>query len=248
MSGHSHWATIKHKKDAVDAKKGKVFSKLAKAIMLAARGGPDPDFNGRLRTAVDAARAVSMPGDKITNAIKKGSGQLEGQVIEEVVYEAYGPGGVALFITAITDNRNRTTPEIKKVLEQRGGKMGTPNSVAWQFKKRGFITVPSTAASEDQLMEIVLNAGGDDLTRQDEVFEIITTPEAIEAVKKAVEAAGIKVASASVEVQAENLLEVTDEVARKSLTLIETLEEHEDVQNVAANFNIPKGVLAELSK
>jgi YebC/PmpR family DNA-binding regulatory protein len=248
MSGHSHWASIKHKKGAVDAKKGAVFSKLAKAIMLAARGGPDPAFNSRLRTAVDAARAVSMPGDKITNAIKKGSGQLEGQVLEETTYEAYGAGGVALYMTAITDNRNRTTPEIKKILSLKGGTLGTPNSVAWQFKRKGFITVPAAGITEDKLMEVAIEAGAEDLARLEDNFEITTAPEAFDAVKKAVEASGAKIAASSLAMAAENYVDVTDEVARKNLSLIEELEDNEDIQTVTANFNIPKSVLSELQK
>ena len=246
MSGHSKWSTIKRKKGAADAKRGKIFSKLAKALMVAARGGADPQFNIRLRAAVDAARSVSMPNDKIDYAIKKGAGQLEGVTLEEVVYEAYGPGGVALYITAITDKKNRTTPEIKKVLSQKGGNLGAPNSVAWQFKRLGVITLPAADASEEKLMEAALEAGAEDLSRQDDVFEIIATPDAFEDVKAAVQAAGFDVATAGIDMVAENPVDVDADVARKNLELIELLDDHDDVQSVSANFNIPREVMAEL--
>ncbi len=246
MAGHSHWAGIKYKKAANDARRGKMFSKMAKALMVAARAGADPQFNARLRQALGEARAVSMPADRIEHAVKKGSGQLEGQSLEEAVYEAYGPGGVALYISAITDNRNRTTPEIRKILSQKNGSLAAQNSVAWQFKRMGIIVIRADGAEEDALLELTLEAGAEDFSREGEVFEIITGPENFEAVKAALEAADIPVRSASVEMVAENLIEVDVEVARRSMELIETLEDHDDVQRVSANFNIPGEVLAEM--
>ena len=247
MAGHSHWAGIKHKKAANDSKRGKIFSKLAKALMVAARGGADPQFNARLRTAVDTAKSVSMPNDKIDYAVKKGAGLLEGASLEEVVYEAYGAGGVALYITAITDKKNRTTPEIKKILSQKGGNLGSQNSVSWQFKRTGIITIKADETDEDRLLEQALDAGAEDVSREDDVYEIQTSPEAFQAVRDALEKADVKLATASIELIAENPVDVDLETARKNMELIDALEDHDDVQTVSANFNIPEEILAEIS-
>jgi len=245
MSGHSHWATIKRKKGAADAKRGQAFSKCARALMLAARRGSDPTMNLALRYAMDEARAVNMPRDSIDRAIKKGAGELEGQEIVEVVYEGYGPGGVAVLAEAVTDNRNRTSAEIGKVFERHGGHMGPPNCVAYMFSKKGLITVTGFK-DEEKLMDVALGAGADDLSETDDGFEVISPPEAFEAVKKALADAQIPVARAELTQRPQNFVPLSESDARKVLGLMESLEDHDDVQKVHSNFDIPTEVLEKI--
>ncbi len=247
MSGHSHWATIKRAKSVVDAKKGKLFSTAAKLIMSAARtGGGDPDMNIKLRYAIDDARAVNMPRENIARAILKGTGELGGQKLEEIVYEGYGPGGVAIMVVALTDNRNRTAPEIRKTFENGGGSLAGPGSVTWMFEKKGVLTVKPDAVGEDRLMEIILEAGADDLRTYDDFYEITCDPHKFTDVRKALEDAKITPVSAEVTNVAKQNVTPPVEQARKILRLMDALEEHDDVQTVSANFEIPKELLAEL--
>jgi len=245
MSGHSHWAGIRHKKAAVDAKRGKIWSKLAKMVIVAARnGGGDPATNLPLRYAIDKAKAANMPKDNIEKAIKRGTGELEGVRYEEVIYEGYGPGGVAIMIEALTDNRNRTTPEIKKIFERHGGSMGAAGCVSWMFTKKGFITVQTDNADEDQLMEIALNAGADDLQNTGEVFEITCALSAYEELKAAIKEKEIITQVAEISMVPQSDVQVTDkETARKLIALMEAIEDHDDVQNTYSNFDIPDEIL-----
>jgi YebC/PmpR family DNA-binding regulatory protein len=245
MSGHSHWATIKRKKGAADAKKGKAFSKCARMIMLAARKGTDPGMNLSLRYALDEARSVNMPKDSIDRAIKKGSGELEGVTIQEVVYEGYGPGGVAILADAVTDNRNRSSSELSKIFERHGGNMGSPNCVKWMFSPKGIIAVTGPQ-DEEKLMDVALGAGADDMTPTDDGFEIITPPEAFEPVKKALTDAKVTIAHAEIVQQPQNFVTLGENDARKVLGLMEDLEDHDDIQKVHANFDIPADVLAKI--
>ncbi len=248
MSGHSKWHSIKHKKAAVDAKRGKVFTKLIKEITVAARlGGGDINANPRLRTAVAAARAQSMPKDNIDRAIKKGTGELGGIQLEEITYEGYGPGGVAIMASALTDNRNRTVSELRRVFEKHGGNMGAAGCVAWMFHKRGVITVDKNKADEDRLMEIALDAGADDVTDSGDVFEIVAAPERFEAAKAALEARGITAASAEVAMVPQSTVSVTGKDAEHAMKLLEELDDHDDVQSVASNVDIPQEELERLS-
>jgi YebC/PmpR family DNA-binding regulatory protein len=248
MSGHSKWSTIKHKKAAKDAKRGKVFTKLIKEITVAARlGGGDVNANPRLRTAVLTARQSSMPSDNIERAIKKGTGELEGVAYEEVVYEGYGPGGVAIMVTGVTDNKNRTLAEIRKLFERGGGSLGAQNCVAWMFSRKGLIAVDKGAADEERLIELALESGASDVQDLDDAFEIVTTPEAFEAVKAAVDAAGIATTRAEVSLQPENSVTVTGSDAERTLKLVEELEDHDDIQSVASNFDVPQEELERLS-
>jgi YebC/PmpR family DNA-binding regulatory protein len=246
MSGHSHWATIKHKKAAVDAKRGKHWSKLAKAIIVAAKhGGGDPDQNLRLRYAIDDAKAVSMPKENIQRAIKRGTGEIDGVVLEEVTYEGYGAGGVAIMCEVLTDNRNRTAPEVRKIFELSGGKMGSAGCVGWMFDNKGLIIIPAANVDEDKLMEIGLEAGADDVKREGEAFNVICDPALYRDVLKALTDAGIQPESSQVTRIAKNTVEVKDpEDARKILKLMERLDDHDDVQTVASNFDIPDAVMA----
>lgn len=244
MSGHSHWATIKRKKGAADAKRGQAFSRCAKAIMLAARRGTDPGMNLALRYALDEARSVNMPKDSIDRAIKKGAGELEGQQIVEVVYEGYGSGGVAILVDAVTDNRNRTASEISKIFERHGGNMGSPNCVSWMFTAKGTIMTP--LKDEEKLMDVALGAGADDLNETDDGTEIICPPEKFDAVKKALEAAGIAVAHAEIIQRPQNFVTVDESHARKIMNLLESLEEHDDVQKVHSNFDVSPEILAKI--
>jgi len=247
MSGHSHWATIRRGKAAVDAKRGRIFSKCAKLIMSAARqGGGDPDSNIRLRYVIDDARAVNMPRESIERAILKGTGELEGGQLDEIVYEGYGPGGVALMVQVLTDNRNRTTPEIRRVFETTGGSVSRPGSVAWMFEKRGLLSIKRSAVDEDKLLEIVLDAGADDLRSYDEVYEILCEPGVFNVVRQALTKNNVATETAQVTYIAKRNVTPSPQEARRALQLMEALEEHDDVQNVSANFEISAELAAEL--
>jgi YebC/PmpR family DNA-binding regulatory protein len=248
MSGHSKWSTIKHKKAAKDAKRGKVFTKLIKEITVAARlGGGDVKANPRLRTAVLAARAQSMPGDTIDRAIKKGTGELEGVNYEEVTYEGYGPGGVAVLVEAVTDNRNRTVADLRNVFDKCGGNLGTSGSVAWMFTKRGLLAVDRAGIDEDRVMEVALEAGADDVTDSGDILEILTAPEQFEAVKEAMEAAGITAASAEITMMPSSTTSISGKPAEQMIRLLEMLDDHEDVQRVSSNMDIAAEELEQLS-
>ena len=248
MAGHSHWANIARKKSLIDAKRGKLWSKLAKAIIVAAKhGGPDPDANLRLRYAIDAAKAVSMPKDNIQRAIKTGTGELKGGDLEESLYEGYGAGGVAVLCEILTDNKNRTAPEIRKIFEMCGGKLGGTGCVAYLFERKGVVRVPQTAASEDRLMEAGLEAGADDVKLVGDRWEVTCEPAAMAGVIEAIGKAGMPVESNEIVRIPTNSVDVDDvETARKVLDLVERLDDHDDVQSVAANFNIPEAALAQL--
>ena len=250
MSGHSKWATIKHKKGALDAKRGAIFTKLIKELTVAAKnGGGNPDANPRLRTVLQKAKEANMPADNIDRAIKKGTGELPGVVYEEITYEGYGPHGVAILIDLLTDNKNRTASEIRNILEKKGGNMSGAGSVAWQFHKKGLIVVKKEAVGEDKLMSIALDAGASDFNLVGDVYEITTETNDFEKVKKAVLDAGLKTESAEVTKIPSALVKVAGVNEAKSvLGLIEALEEHDDVQNVYANFDISDEILQELSK
>lgn len=248
MSGHSKWSTIKHKKAAADAKRGKIFTKLIKEITVAAKsGGGDLDTNPRLRTAIQTAKGANMPAENIERAIKKGTGELEGISYEEITYEGYGPEGVAILVHCLTDNKNRTAAEVRSTFNKGGGSMAGAGSVAWIFEKKGAIVVAKANASEDQLMEIAVGAGAEDLTPDGDNFEITTSLQDFEAVKDALEQAGIKTESAELTMIPKNTAPVSAEGARSVMNLIETLEDNDDVQNVYANCDIPEEVLKELS-
>jgi YebC/PmpR family DNA-binding regulatory protein len=248
MSGHSKWSTIKHKKAAKDAKRGKIFTKLIKEITVAARmGGGDVNANPRLRTAVAAAKASSMPTDNIDRAIKKGTGELEGVSYEEVQYEGYGPGGVAIMLSLLTDNRNRTVAEIRNVFGKHGGNLGETGCVGWMFSKKGVIAVEKSAAEEERLMEVALEAGADDIGDAGDIFDVTTPPERLEDVKGALEKAGIAVASAEVTMVPQNTLTVRGRDAEQTIKLLEALEDHDDVQKVSANADIPQEEMERLS-
>ena len=249
MAGHSHWANIARKKAVVDAKRGKLWSKLAKAIIVAAKhGGGDPDANLRLRYAIDAAKAVSMPKDNIQRAIKTGTGEFKGGDLEESLYEGYAAGGVAVLCEILTDNKNRTAPEIRKIFEICGGKLGGTGCVAYLFERKGVIRLPLAACDEDRIMELALEAGADDVKRADDHWEIVCDPAAMSGVLDALKAAALEPASNEMARIPTNTVDVDDvETARKVLNLMERLDDHDDVQSVAANFSIPDAALAELS-
>jgi len=247
MSGHSKWATIKHKKGALDAKRGKIFTRLIKEITMAAKSGGDPEKNPRLRTAVQAAKAENMPADNIKRAIQRGTGELPGVAYEEITFEGYGPGGVAVLVEVSTDNRNRTVSEIRHVFEKNGGNMGAAGSVAWMFHKKGSIVIPKAAGTEDKLMEIVLEAGGEDLRDDGETWEVITDPNAFEAVKEALGKAGIKPEHAEVGMLPQNYVKLEGQNANTMVRLLEALEEHDDVQHVWSNFDMDTKALEEVA-
>lgn len=245
MSGHSKWHTIKHKKGALDAKRGKLFTKLIKEITVAARtGGGDADANARLRKAVLDAKAGNMPNDTIERAIKRGTGELEGVNYEEITYEGYGPGGVALIIESMTDNRNRTVAEIRHMFSKNGGNLGESGSVGWIFDKKGYIVVSKDAKPEDELFEIVTEAGAEDLRDDVDNFEIITAPDNFDVVLAAVKSAGVEPEIAEVELLPQNYVKLEGTEAKQMLKLMESLEDHDDVQKVSANFDISEADMA----
>ncbi|MEX2262100.1 MAG: YebC/PmpR family DNA-binding transcriptional regulator [Bryobacteraceae bacterium] len=246
MSGHSKWATIKHKKAATDAKRGKAFTRLIKEITIAARNGGDPDANPRLRTAILAAKNVSMPADNIKKAIMRGTGELEGGQIEEVMFEGYGPGGAAVLVNVATDNRNRTVSEIRHAFSKHGGNLGEQGSVAWMFERKSQIVIEQDKTNEEQLMSIVLDAGVEDI-RNDGQWNVISPPEDHEAVSQAIAKAGIETVSAEVAMVPKNLVHLEGKNASGMLRLNDALEEHDDVQNVYSNFEIDEGELEALA-
>jgi YebC/PmpR family DNA-binding regulatory protein len=247
MSGHSKWATIKHKKGALDAKRGKIFTRLIREITMAAKGGGDPDKNPRLRTAIAAAKAENMPADNIKRAIQRGTGELPGAIYEEITFEGYGPGGVALLVEVSTDNRNRTVSEIRHLFGKNGGNLGEAGSVAWMFHKKGDIIVPKPAAKEDDLMNIVLEAGGEDLRDDGENWEILTDPHVFEDVVEAVKKAGIQPSVAEVAMLPQSYIKLEGATATQMIRLVEALEEHDDVQHVYSNFDVDQRQLEEVA-
>jgi YebC/PmpR family DNA-binding regulatory protein len=248
MSGHSKWSTIKHKKAAKDARRGKLFTKLIKEITVAARmGGGDINANPRLRTAVAAARANSMPGENIERAIKKGTGELEGVSYEEIQYEGYGPGGAAILAHVLTDNKNRTVSEIRRLFAKHGGNLGETGCVAWMFDKKGLITIESSQIDEERLVGLVLDVGGEDVRAEEGVFEVVTRPEDFEKVKERLEKEKVPVATAQVTMVPKNTVTVDGKHVESILKLTEELEDHDDVQSVSANFDIPSEYLEKAS-
>lgn len=249
MSGHSHWATIKHKKGAADAKRGRIWSKIARMIIVAAKnGGGDPDSNLTLRYAIDKAKGANMPKDTIEKAIKKGAGGGEGASFESIQYEGYGPSGVAIIVEILTDNRNRTGPEIRRIFEKAGSALGTPGCVSWMFSKKGTINIATSSIGEDDLMELALGAGADDMQNAGEMYEITCDPTAYESLKKAIEAKNIPIQSAEIAMIPQTTIAISDaDVARKIIRLMEAIEDHDDVQNAYSNFDIPPELIAEVS-
>ncbi|MEO6112670.1 MAG: YebC/PmpR family DNA-binding transcriptional regulator [Nitrospiraceae bacterium] len=240
MSGHSKWSTIKHKKGAADAKRGKTFTRIIKEMTVAARmGGGDQVANARLRTAIADAKAANMPKDNIERAIKKGTGELEGVALEELTYEGYGPGGVALIVETVTDNTNRTSPEVRHIFEKYGGNMGTQGSVRFQFEKKGYINVEKSAVTEDKLMEIALEAGADDLQSDDEeIFQVYTQPGTLEQVREAIVKAGIPILEAKIGMIPTTWVKLDETKTKAMIKLMEMLDDHDDVQNVWANADL----------
>jgi YebC/PmpR family DNA-binding regulatory protein len=249
MSGHSKWSQIKRKKGAADAKRGQVFTKLIKEITVAARfGGGDPEGNARLRTAIAAAKAENMPKDNIERAIKKGTGELAGVTYEEFNYEGYGPGGAAVLVEVLTDNKNRTTAEVRHIFSRSGGNLGEAGSVAWMFHKKGYLVLDKAAIDEDRLMEVVLDAGAEDIEAGDKEYEVTTDPQKLDAVKKALEKAGVKYQVAELTMYPQSTVAIDGKHAEQMLRLMEQLEEHDDVQKVYANFDIPDKVMEQLGR
>src|ERR1700674_1117390 len=239
MSGHSKWATIKHKKAATDAKRGKIFTKIIRELTIAARvGGADPITNPRLRTAILAAKGENMPNDNIERAIQRGAGTLEGETLDEVTFEGYGPGGVGVLVQVVTNNRNRIVSEVRHMFSKNGGNMAETGAVGWMFQRKGDIVVPKEQADEDKMLSIVLDAGAEDLRDDGESWEVLTPPEKFEAVREALTKAGITPASAEVGWVPQNYVKLTGTQAAQMLRLVEALEEHDDVQRVSANFDI----------
>lgn len=249
MSGHSKWATTKHKKAAIDAKRGKIFTKIVKEIAVAARiGGGDAEANPRLRLAIEKAKEVNMPHDNIKRAVMKGTGELPGTMYEEIKYEGYGPSGVAVYVEALTDNKNRTVSELRHVFSKNGGNMGESGCVAWLFDKKGYILVDKKTTDEDTLMSIALDAGAADMKNDpgETNYEVITEPENMNSVKEALEKNGIKIAVAEVTMLPKNYVKIEDQKsAEKMIKLMDALEEHEDIQNVYANFDIPDELMGD---
>jgi YebC/PmpR family DNA-binding regulatory protein len=251
VSGHSKWSQIKHKKASSDAKRGKIFTKIVKEIVTAAKlGGGDPEGNPRLRTAIDKAKEVNMPHDNIKKAIMKGTGELPGVSYEEYLYEGYGPSGVAVMVEVMTDNKNRTVPEIRHIMSKNGGSLGESGCVSWIFEKKGYILVEKTKASEDVVMSAALDAGAEDMKNdpEEENFEVVTAPEDFTAVKKAIEKAGIAVESAEVTMLPKTYVTLDQKAAEQMVRLMDALEDNDDVQNVYANFDIPDDVAEKINK
>jgi len=248
MSGHSKWASIKHKKGAADAKRGKIFTKLIREITVAAReGGGDPDANPRLRLAIQKAKDANMPADNIDRGIKKGTGELEGVSFENVSFEGYAPGGVAVIVEGLTDNKNRTTSEVRNIFSKRGGNMAGAGSVAFQFEKKGMFMVKKSDAAEDELMDIALEAGAEDLTSDEDFFQIICAPQDFDKVRSALTEKAVKLESGELTMMPKNSVKVEDvDTARKILDLVEDLEDNDDVQNVYTNFDIPDSIIAQI--
>ena len=247
MSGHSKWATIKHKKGALDAKRGKIFTRLIKEITMAAKSGGDPDKNPRLRTAIAAAKAENMPGDNIKKAIQRGTGELPGVSYEEITFEGYGPGGVAVLVEVSTDNRNRTVSEIRHAFGKNGGNMGEAGSVAWMFKKKGDIVIPKAQASEEKLMDLVLESGAEDLKDDGEFWEILCDPSSYESVLEAVKAAGVTPENSEIGMIPDNYIKLTGHQAGTMIRLMEALEDQDDVQHVYSNFDIDQKEMEEVA-
>ena len=248
MSGHSKWAGIKHKKAKVDAQRGRVFTKLIREMTVAARvGGGDPAGNPRLRTAIQAAKAVNMPSDNIERAIKKGTGELEGVTYEEIAYEGYGPGGVAVLVEVVTDNKNRAVGEIRKIFSRHGGNLGESGCVAFLFEKKGYIQVDAAKVDEDKLMTIALDAGAEDLQREEGVFAVSSAPKDFEKVRDRIVKGGIQPLSAEITMLPKSTVKLEGKHAEQMLRLMEELEEHDDIQHVYANFDIPEEIMAALT-
>ncbi len=248
MSGHSKWSSIKHKKAAVDAKRGKIFTKLIREITVAARmGGGDPSANPRLRAAIAAAKAENMPKENIERAIKKGTGELAGTSYEEANYEGYGPGGVAVMVDCLTDNRNRTVAEIKHLFERHGGSLGEPGCVSWIFEKKGLIVIDKDKVDEETLLDIALEAGAEDVKEDEGQFEVLTEPGDFEAVKKAIEGKGIPYNVAEISMIPKNTVKLDGKKAQQMLSLMQALEDNDDVSHVYANFDIPEDVMEAMS-
>lgn len=249
MSGHSKWSTIKRKKGANDAKRGKIFTRLIKEITVAARsGGGDPDGNPRLRSAITAAKGENMPKDNIERAIKKGTGEIAGEVYEEILYEGYGPGGVAVLVECMTDNRNRTVADIRHYFSKSSGNLGESGCVAWMFEKKGLIQVEKESYSEDEIMDLALEAGADDVVEEESEYQIITSPEDFNDVRDGLEQNGVAFVEAAISMIPKNTVEITEEKpARSLLKLLESLEDHDDVQNVHSNFDIDDGLMEQIS-
>lgn len=250
MSGHSHWATIKHKKGATDARRGKLWSKLSRAIIIAAKnGGGDPTMNLKLRYAIDKARQVSMPRDNIERAIKRGTGEGNTETFDEIMYEGFGPGGVAVLVEVLTDNRNRTGGEVRKVFERGGGNMGSPGCVGYLFERKGVLTVSAAGVDEDTLMALALDAGAEDLSRDGDVFEVVCDPGSFSKVQEALAAGKVLVTLAELPMRAKVQVDAPDvETAMKVCRLVEALDDHDDVQSVHNNLNMTSELIAELSK
>ncbi len=247
MSGHSKWSSIKHKKGAADAKRGKIFTKLIKEITVAARmGGGDPDGNPRLRSAVAAAKAENMPKENIERGIKKGTGELEGVSYEEANYEGYGPGGVAVLIDCLTDNKNRTVADIKHLFERHGGNLGEPGCVAWMFEQKGLIVFDKDKVDEEELFDLALEAGAEDVREEETEFEVITEPSDLESVKQAIDDAGLSYTLAEVTKIPQNTVKVEGKKAQQTLNLMQSIEDHDDVSHVYANCDIPDDVMEAL--
>jgi YebC/PmpR family DNA-binding regulatory protein len=247
MSGHSKWKNIYIRKGAQDAKKGKIFTKVTKELMLAAKaGGGDPGINARLRSAIAAAKAVNLPKDKMDQAIKKGTGELAGGNIDEITYEGYGPGGVAVLVEAATDNRNRTVAEVRSIMSKSGGSLGESGCVAWMFDKKGVISLDRAKHGEEQLLELALEAGAEDVVDQDDAWEVHTAPENFEAVRQTLEDAGLEILSAEVSMVPKNTVDVDVETGRKLLKMLDALDDNDDVQRCHSNFELPDELLAEM--
>jgi len=249
MSGHSKWATIRRKKEKVDAARGQVFTRLIRELTIASRlGGSNPMSNARLRSAVDAAKAANMPSDNIERAIKKGAGELEGQILEEVRYEGYGPGGVAIIVECVSDNRNRTASDVRHVFTKRNGNMAEAGAVAWMFERRGYLTLEADQGTEDEIMEIAIEAGADDVRGDGTVWEVFTSPEDLYKVKAAIEARKKKVSSAEISYIPKTTMKVESDKAQSLVNLIDALEELDDTQHVYSNFEMDDSVMESLSR